>query len=256
MSSVISSASASEYLSAILARETVAASTASIDAKIAALCNAWGSRHIDEVEHGGSFAKTTANRSSIDIDYVVWIHAQSERRIPEVYELMFAAFKRLGLAPVRRNVTMALHLGNVIVDLLPAKRLSASSDIHEIYSARRAAPITTNLSQHLLDSHAAGLQDEIRILKLWRDQNELDFPSFYLELATNAALRRQPAGDLADNVWVVLGFLEKLLVPRALLDPANAANIVSDELTGSQKRDIAAAAADARSGRPWSEIVW
>jgi hypothetical protein len=169
---------------------------------------------------------------------------------------MFKSFERLGLAPVRRHVTMALDMGDAVVDLLPVKRLSTLSDIHEIYSARRGLPITTNLTQHVLDAHSAGWQDEIRILKLWRDLAGLDFPSFYLELATVAALRRRPADALADNVWAVLGFLERLLVPRAMLDPANAANIVSDELTSAQKRSIAAAASAARSGRPWSEIVW
>ena len=259
MSVAVSTVSASEYLRDILHREAVergpASALARIDGKIAALCQAWGSRHIMDVTPGGGFEKSMANRSGISLDYVVWIHAQSERRIPEVYESMFLAFQRLGLAPIRRDVTLALNVGNVVVDLLPAKRLSMISDIHEIYSARRAAAITTNLHQHVLDSHDAGRQEEVRILKLWRDQNGLDFPSYYLELATQAALRRRPVGALADNVWHVLGFFERLLVPRALLDPANAANIVSDELTAAQKRSIALAAEAARSGRPWSEIV-
>ncbi|WP_299638286.1 hypothetical protein [Devosia sp.] len=226
-----------------------------IDSKIEALCSAWGGRHIVEVVPGGGFEKGLANRSGVSVDYVVWIDTQSERRIPEVYESMFSTFERLGLAPVRRHVTLALQLGNIAIDLLPAKRLSMISDIHEIYSARRALSLTTNLNQHVLDSHDSGRQEEIRIIKLWRDQNGLDFPSFYLELATIAALRRRPLGALADNVWAVLGFLERLLVPRAMLDPANAANIVSDELTAAQKRGIAIAAAAARNGRPWSEIV-
>lgn len=259
MSTTVSSVTASEYLRAILAREAVdrgsGARLTPIDSKIEALCTAWGGRHIVEVVPGGGFEKGMANRSGISMDYVVWIHTQSDRRIPEVYESMFSAFGRLGLAPMRRSVTLALDLGSVVVDLLPAKRLSMISDIHEIYSARRGLAITTNLNQHVLDSHDANRQDEIRILKLWRDQNGLDFPSFYVELATVAALRRRPAGALADNVWAVLGFLERLLVPRAMLDPANAANIVSDELTAPQKRSIAMAATAARNGRPWSQIV-
>lgn len=259
MSTAVSSVAASEYLCAILAREAVdrgpGSLLAGIDSKIASLCSAWGGRHIVEVVRGGGFEKGMANRSGISTDYVVWIHTQSERRMPEVYESMFSTFERLGLSPIRRDVTIALLVGNILVDLLPAKRLSMISDIHEIYSARRAAAITTNLHQHVLDSHDARRQEEVRIVKLWRDQNGLDFPSFYLELATIAALRRRPAGALADNVWAVLGFLERLLVPRAMLDPANAANIVSDELTGPQKRGIALAATAARNGRPWSEIV-
>jgi len=255
----VSTVSASEYLRDILAREMVTrevmADLTHVESKLAALCHAWGSRHIVDVTPGGGYEKAMANRSGIGIDYVVWIHAQSEHRIPEIYESMFSAFRRLGLAPQRRNVTLALNLGAMVVDLLPAKRLSMISDIHEIYSTRRGVAITTNLHQHVLDSHEAGRQDEVRILKLWRDQNGLDFPSYYLELATQAALRRQPTDALADNVWTTLGFFERLLVPRAMLDPANAANIVSDELTAAQKRSIALAAGAARSGRPWSEIV-
>ncbi|WP_055047459.1 hypothetical protein [Devosia sp. A16] len=251
--------SASDYLRGILAREAVARETiadlARPDSKIAALCHAWGSRDIVDVTPGGSFEKAMANRSGISIDCVVWIHARSARRIGDIYESMFTTFQRLGLAPTRRDVTLALNLGHLVVDLLPAKRLSMISDIHEIYSARRGLAITTNLHQHVLDSHEAGWQEEVRVLKLWRDQNRLDFPSYYLELATRAALRRRPAGALADNVWAALGFFERLLVPRAMLDPANAANIVSDELTAAQKRSVALAAGAARSGRPWSEIV-
>ena len=259
MSVATSTVSASDYLRDILAREAVrpeaTGDAARIDGKIAALCHAWGSRDIIDVTPGGGFEKSMANRSGVSLDYVVWIHARADRRIPELYESMFSAFQRLGLAPVRRHVTLALNLGSMVVDLLPAKRLSMISDIHEIYSTRRGIALTTNLHQHVLDSHDAGWQEEVRVLKLWRDQNGLDFPSYYLELATQAALRRRPAGALADNVWAALGFFERLLVPRAMLDPANAANVVSDELTAAQKRSIALAAAAARSGRPWSEIV-
>lgn len=260
MSTAVSSVTASDYLSRILAREVVDRRSATeledVATKIELLCTAWGGEHIVEVVPGGAFEKATANRSGISMDFVVWIRTQSARRIPEVYESMYATFERLGLNPIRRDVTIALQAGDrLTVDILPAKRLSMISDIHEIYSSRRSLAITTNLHQHVLDSHEANRQDEIRILKLWRDQNGLDFPSFYLELAVVAALRRRPVGALVDNVWATLGFFERLLVPRAMLDPANAANIVSDELTSAQKRSIALAASAARNGRPWSEIV-
>jgi hypothetical protein len=260
MNSVTSNMSAAQYLRDILDREGIgraeAAALAQAGQKIVALCRAWGGDDILEVAPGGGYEKGQANRSGVSTDYAVWFHTRSGRRIAEIYESMFASFERLGLAPIRRHVTIALNLGDAVVDLLPVKRLSMLSDIHEIYSARRHLPITTNLTQHVLDAHSAGWQDEIRLLKLWRDQNGLDFPSFYLELTAVAALRRHQPGALADNVWAVLGFLERLLLPRAMLDPANAANIVSDELTSAQKRSIAAAAAAARNGRPWSEIVW
>jgi hypothetical protein len=40
-----------------------------------------------------------------------------------------------------------------------------------------------------------------------------------------------------------------------VLDPANANNVVSGEMTMAAKKKVAAAAAEARSGKPWSEII-
>jgi hypothetical protein len=258
MSSAVSSVSASEYLRDILEREAVGRDQALLlrtGEKIAALCEGLCGKDVTQVTLGGGHEKGFANRSGISADYVIWCHARSGRRIGEIYENLFDGIRRLGLVPVRREVSIAIDIGGLVVDLLPAKKLSMISEIHELHSNRRNRPLTTNLGQHVLDAQRAAWQDEIRILKLWRDQNGLEFPSFYLELATVAALRRRPAGALAENVWAALGFIERLLVPRAMLDPANAANIVSDELTSPQKRAIAAAAAEARAGKPWSEIV-
>lgn len=260
MSSVSSSVSASDYLHGILAREAVGREHTALltrtGEKIAALCDGLCGKDVIEVTLGGGYEKGFANRSGILADYAIWFHTRSGKRISHIYEDLYEGVLRLGLSPVRRDVTIAVDIGDAIVDLLPVKKLSMISDIHELYSSRRGKAITTNLSQHVTDAHDTGWQDEIRILKLWRDLNGLELPSFYLELAVVSALRRATPGALADNVWAALGFIERLLVPRAMLDPANAANIVSDELTSPEKRTIAAAAAAARSGRPWSEIVW
>lgn len=259
MSSAVSSVSASQYLRDILEREAVDAGFgAKVDAtgkKIATLCSGLGDGDVTGVSPGGGFAKGFANRSGVSADYMVWFDPRSGRRIGEIYDTLFDGIGRVGLSPARRDVGIAIDIGEAVIDIVPVKKLSMISDIHELHSTRRGRPLTTNLGQHVRDAKLAAWQDEIRILKLWRDQNGLDFPSFYLELVATSALRRRPAGALPENVWAVLGFIERLLVPRAMLDPANAANIVSDEMTAQQKRAVAAAASEARSGRPWSEIV-
>ena len=53
---------------------------------------------------------------------------------------------------------------------------------------------------------AGGRVAETRILKLWRDQQKLDFPSFYLEMVVIAALAGR-YGTLSDNVWTVFTYL-------------------------------------------------
>ena len=130
------------------------------------------------------------------------------------------------------------------------------TDVHELWLNRLGRMVKTNLTQHVLDTVAGGRREEIRIVKIWRDQQGLDFPSFYLELSVLAALKRRPAGTLAENVWAVFGYLESLFPARSVLDPVNAINIVSDLLGPPEKEAIRKAAQYARAGRAWSEIVW
>jgi hypothetical protein len=130
------------------------------------------------------------------------------------------------------------------------------TDVHELWLPGLQKVVKTNLTQHILDTQASGRREEIRVLKIWRDQQGLDFPSFYLELSVIAALKRRPQAALAENVWAIFGYLETLFPARSVLDPVNAVNVVSDLLAPPAKEAIRKAAQYARAGRAWSEIVW
>ncbi|RYE44676.1 MAG: nucleotidyltransferase, partial [Hyphomicrobiales bacterium] len=222
MTSVVSYVSPSDYLRAILEREAVDTSVNAplrgLEAEVQALCEGWAGRYLLEVYPAGSFEKGTANRSGTNIDFIVSLSPQTPFVIKQIYESLLSHLQRAGLEPERRTVSIGLTLEGATIDVVPAKRESLSNDIHEIYSARRMAAIKTNLNHHVLDVIESGRREEIRVLKLWRDQHALDFPSFYLELSTMAALRRRPLGELADNVWAALGYFEQLFVGRAILD--------------------------------------
>ena len=259
MSSVASYVSPSDYLRAILRREAVEAGAhaplRALETEVLRLCQGWAGRYLLEVYPAGAFEQGTANRSGISIDFIVSLAPQTPFRIGQIYESLFAHFEREGLWPVRRSISIGLTLGGVNVDIVPARRESLGTDIQEVYSSRRGTAMKTDLNHHVLDAIESGRREEIRVLKLWRDQHGLDLPSFYLTLATIAALRRRPLGELADNVWVALGYFEQLFVGRAILDPANANNIVSAELTTNEKMAIAAAASATRAARSWAGIV-
>jgi hypothetical protein len=100
----------------------------------------------------------------------------------------------------------------------------------------------------------AGRISESRILKLWRNQQRLDFPSFYLELTAIAALSGA-RGTLSDNVWAALEYLRDRFPNARVVDPANTNNIISDELSSADKIQISAAAAQARKAIHWNQIV-
>jgi hypothetical protein len=101
----------------------------------------------------------------------------------------------------------------------------------------------------------AGRQNESRIIKLWRDQKRLDFPSFYLELTVISALSQRSYGTISDNVMAVFRYLRDIFPHARVVDPANTNNIISDDLTATEKGKINAAANQALSATNWSQIV-
>jgi hypothetical protein len=259
MSSVVSYVSPSDYLRAILQRDAVDMSAGAplrtLEAQVQAWCEGWAGRYLLEVYPAGAYEKGTANQSGVNIDFIVSLSPQTPFQTRQIYESLYSHLQRSGLEPERRAVSIGLRLDGAVLDIVPAKRESLNNDVQVLFSTRRGATMKTNLNHHVLDVIESGRRDEIRVLKLWRDQHGLDFPSFYLELSTIAALRRRPLGELADNVWAALGYFEQLFVGRAILDPANANNVVSAEMTTNEKMAIAAAASATRATRSWTEIV-
>ena len=69
------------------------------------------------------------------------------------------------------------------------------------------------------------------------------------------ALSGSYSGTLSDNVWKVFLHLRDSFATARIVDPANTNNIISDDLTASERTKIIAAAEKARQAKDWSEIV-
>jgi hypothetical protein len=252
--------SADEYLRGILAREAVDSATRSplraLDGEVLRVLKAVTAGRRMELYPTGAFEKGTANSSGRQIDFLASFAPTTTDTVGHLYGQIFGTLDKLGYEPRRRDVSIAVTLKNVVLDIIPARREAMMSDVHEVWLPRLGKIVKTNLTQHILDIQASGRREEIRVIKIWRDRQGLDFPSFYLELSVIAALRRRPQAALAENVWAVLGYLESLFPARSALDPVNAVNIVSDLIGPPQKEAIRKAAQYARAGRAWSEIVW
>jgi hypothetical protein len=136
-------------------------------------------------------------------------------------------------------------------------RRSIKAEILRItaFYRRRADTWTqTNVTNHIGTIRNAGRISESRILKLWRTQKHLDFPSFYLELTTITALSGA-RGTVSQNVWSALQYLRDRFPNARMVDPANTNNIISDDLSAADKAKISTAAAEALKAAHWEHIV-
>lgn len=251
--------SPSDYLRAILEREAVSSAEEAdlrlLEQRISAICAPWAGRHLLEIFPAGAIEKGTANQSGTSIDFLVALSPRTPYLAHLVFHSLHRVLEREGFDPQPHDVCLTIDIDGHRTDVIPARRDAQDPDTYELFSARRDTTFRTNLLRNIRGVRNSGRTEEIRVIKLWRDQHGLDFPSLYLELCVIAALRRNASEDLAENVWATLGYLERYVVPRAVLDPTNAINIISEELTREQKAAIRDAAAVSRAGRSWSEII-
>ena len=137
---------------------------------------------------------------------------------------------------------------------MPGRRQDQWSDDHSLYKNRAATWTKTNVNSHIRAVQQSHRLDEIRVLKIWRNQKGLHFPSFYLELTVIEALKGQRIGALSDNVVAALQYLQTTWGTARFVDPANSANVISDDLSQINKGAVTAAAAAALQGK-WRTFV-
>lgn len=250
--------SADDYLNAILQREAVDTGPDSpvraVQSRLEPIIRAWAGNALASVAPSGSFVKGTANHSGTDIDLFTSLVHTTTNTLKEIYSSLFDRMKNAGYTPKPQNVSINIRVDRYDVDLVPAKRQDHTSEDHSLYRRKADTWTKTNVARHIAHVRQGGRLNETRILKLWRNQKGLDLPSFYLELTVIKALEGR-YGRISENVWVVLEYLRDRFPNARVVDPANTNNVVSEDLTNSEKARVQTAAVQALSAKTWNEIV-
>lgn len=251
--------SADDYLQRILEREAVDTGPLSpvrnVQTQIHPVIREWAGTALVGVSPSGSFAKGTANHSGTDIDLFISLAQQTPNTLKEIYDSLFKKMTEKGYTPKRQNVSINVKVKVYSVDLVPAKRQDSYSDDHSLYRRKADTWTKTNVTKHINHVIRGGRISEARIVKLWRNQKNLDFPSFYLELTVINALSGQYYGTMSSNVWKVFQYLRDTFPNARVVDPANTNNIISDDLTAAEKGKIKAAAEETLKATDWSQII-
>lgn len=246
---------ADEYLRAILQREAVNTTLLSpvrnVQAEIEPIIKQWAGDKLISVSPSGSFAKGTANKS----DFFISLSPRTTETLKEIYNKLSNWFAEKNYAPKKQNVSINIRASGYSVDLVPAKRQDFHSEDHSVYRRKADSWTKTNVATHIKTVLAGGRIAESRVLKLWRNQKSLDFPSFYLELTVIEALAGRYSGTTAGNVLNVFEYLRDRFTSARVVDPANTNNIISDDLTAAEKNNIRLASQYALGATNWRQIV-
>jgi len=226
-----------------------------VQAQLEPAIREWAGNLLSGINPSGSFAKGTANRSGTDIDLFISLSSNTTEGLRDIYESLYSKMSQKGFSPKRQNVSINIRVNGYDVDLVPGKQQDYYSSDHSLYRRRADTWTKTNVATHINHVVAGGRQAETRIMKLWRNQKGLDFPSFYLELTIIAALSGQFFGSLSTNVQTVFAYLRDTFPNARIVDPANTNNIISDDLNAAERNKIRAAAVSALNAPYWEEVV-
>lgn len=215
----------------------------------------WANGHLLGIHPSGSVAKGTAIQGSSDVDILVSVSDTAVETLKQVYEKLFNRLSADGYSPRRQNVSLGVTIDGRKVDIVPAKRHSAWTTNHSIWSHKQQSWRETDIHKHVEYVTSSGRVDEIRLIKIWKKLHNLEFPSFPLEVAVIESLKWRSYGDIANNFARALQYIRDELPTISLQDPTKPSNILTDELTTSEKNTLSNKAREHLSLR-WFEVLW
>ncbi len=223
----------------------------------------WADACYIEIINSGSYAKGTAIANSSDIDLMVSLKHdcnENDGGLKACYDSLYKWLSGSYSNVRRQNVSVRVKLGDLEIDVTPARKLSGNTNDHTLYVFKKNSVKKTNIKKHISDISQSGRTNEIKLLKIWREINALDFPSIYLEylLITKILIyKSKDIENLSDNLNHAFHELAKYdgnPLFSVLDDPANSNNRLSDILSADEKVKIIERARKASSEKYWENV--
>ncbi|GMO32666.1 MAG: hypothetical protein Ta2B_13510 [Termitinemataceae bacterium] len=209
-----------------------------------------------EVKLSGSRAKGTAISLAADLDMFISLSSTNTATLEGIYNSLYSYFNSPTSPCRRQNASIGVTYGGMKVDLVPGKRQSQYGGDHSLYKRKQNTWTKTNIDEHIRIVQGSNRIIEITAAKVWRERHGLDFPSIFLELVTIEAMKYKETTDHDANFLSLLEYLRDNIQTVRVVDPANTNNIISNDLTATEKKAIADKARESRSQQSWQSILW
>ncbi len=208
----------------------------------------------------GSYAKHTAINTKFDFDLAAPFKRNAfdtlKKMYEDVYDFLYEKYK--DKATVRKqkvSIGLEFHAdkdGDIIkIDVVPGRELNKDQYkedeninlyVYSQYGSIDAGSerIKTNPKAQIANvkDHAAkeSLRHNVKLLKVWKFQNNSKPKSFFLELITIKAFDTQDiTGDRWEQLKTVMAYIRDNVKTISLPDPGNSNNDVADTLTEIEK---------------------
>lgn len=216
----------------------------------------WGGNSLLSAEFSGSLAKGTAISIGSDADIFLSLSSSVNETLEEIYDTLYNAVTNAGYMAKKQNVSIGVTSNGYSIDLVPGRRISQYGNDHSLYVRKLQSWKKADVKKHISYIQGSNRLNEIKLVKIWRQLHNLEFPSFFLEMTVIDALAYARYDDLADNFFKCLNFLKDNIRTVNYTDPANTNNCISDLCTATEKSIISNQASNSLSQQTWESVVW
>ena len=216
------------------------------------------------IRYGGSHAKGDLIKDSYDLDIVCYFPRDDEDAgdtLKAIYENVEKALskhwnveRKTSALRIRGKDQIDFH-----IDVVPGRFIDEKAyDVFLYRASGEKERLRTNIETHIDHVKKSGVIDAIKLVKLWRNRNGLDFKTFALELLVIKILKNS-AQDLDEQVKIILTALADYENAIIIEDPANpSGNDLSEIWNSSIYSVIGVAAKNALSTlqtRGWESVL-
>lgn len=224
--------------------------------EVKSIVKSWGGKNLKNIHLTGANNKRTAINESTDCDLLVSLKDHEVSELPNLYKSLEYEFLNYGIKPSRHTNSIFLESNGLKIEVIPAVFKNGTLNYHCIYYEPIKQILETNVSlhdNHVLDSRH---QNEIKLIKIWRRNHQLKFPTLFLELSVLKALNHRSSSSLTENFRTILKHLEENILHDVMVDLANSNHKVSELISIDEKISIKEAAAASLLTESIESVIW
>ncbi len=205
------------------------------------------------IYYGGSFGKNTVIKDAYDLDIVIYFPSTVNATLRQIYEAVHKTLVTNKYFVIKKNVALRLpYKGGFHIDVVPGKAQDSTFNYATLYKNETDSTIQTSLKKHI--DEVQPVKGTIRLVKVWKLRNGVDWETFALEQTVVRALKDLPKNNYETNLLKVFGFIVDKIENIRLEDPANTNNEIKMSMAvRCQLKADAQAAIDAKH---WSDIIY
>jgi len=221
----------------------------------------WANRYLFDICPSGSYAKGTSLAVGTDLDIYVCVR-DIDLSLGDIFDHLYDYLTDTQIPNVKKqNVSLGFYFNGHKCDVTPARKQKGQTNNASIYLSTANTWTQTNVRRHIAYVRGSNRITEIRTMKIWKYLKDIDVSSFYLELIVIEALKRRyllpsfAQGYLSRNIVSVLEYIRDELEGANIFDPANSGNIITDDMSAVQKKQLSRMANNALNDT-WDSFIY